>query len=123
MRRIEIRVEPVEAFFERGRKAAALANRGKRIPPSRVVAFEAVEDLLRVLTGKRILLLKSITQTPGSIAELARRLKRDRSSVARDVQMLEHYGIVKVSEKRLPGHGQQKWVRPMAREIELTAHF
>jgi predicted transcriptional regulator len=116
MRRTEIRAEPVEAFFERGRRAAELADQGKRIPQSRVVAFEAVEDLVRVLTGKRILLLKSVTQTPGSIAELARRLKRDRSAVARDVQMLERYGVVKVSEKPLPGHGRQKWVRPMARE-------
>jgi predicted transcriptional regulator len=123
MRRTEIRVEPVEAFFKRGRKTAELADRGKRIPQSRVVAFEAVEDLLRVLTGKRILLLKSVTQAPGSIAELARRLKRDRSAVARDVQMLEHYGVVQVSEKPLPGHGRRKWVHPMAREIELTAHL
>ena len=123
MRRTEIRVEPVEAFFDRGRKTAELADRGKRIPHSRVVSFESVEDLLRVLTGKRILLLKSLTQTPGSIAELARRLKRDRSAVARDVQMLEYFGVVQVSEKPLPGHGRQKWVRPMAREIELTARL
>jgi hypothetical protein len=37
--------------------------------------------------------------------------------------MLEHYGVVNVSEKPLAGHGRQKWVSPMAREIELTAHF
>ena len=36
MRKAEIRVEPVEAFFERGRKIAELADAGKRIPPSRV---------------------------------------------------------------------------------------
>ena len=123
MRRTEIRVEPLEAFFERGRKAAELADQGKRIPPSRVVSFEAIEDLLRVLTGQRILLLKSVTQTPGSIAELARRLRRDRSAVARDVQMLAHYGVVEVTEKPLPGHGRQKWVSPLAREIELTARL
>ena len=57
MRNTEVRVEQAEAFFERGRKLARLADRGGRIPPSRVVAFEDIESLLHVLTTKRMLLL------------------------------------------------------------------
>jgi hypothetical protein len=38
MRTTEIRVEPVEAFFERGRRTAQLLDEGKWIPASRVVA-------------------------------------------------------------------------------------
>jgi predicted transcriptional regulator len=82
-----------------------------------------VEELLGVLTQQRVLLLKLLKKTPGSIAELARRLKRDRSAVARDVQVLERYGVVEVSEKPLPGHGRQKWVAPIGRDIQLTAHL
>ena len=123
MRKTEIRVEPVEAFFERGRRIAELADHGKRIPASRVVAFEAVEDLLALLTPQRVLLLKKVKETPGSIAELARMLKRDRSAVTRDVQVLERFGVVQVTEKPLPGHGRQKWVSPLAREIQLTAQI
>ena len=122
MRKTEIRLEPVEAFFERGRRIAQLADEGKRIPASRVVAFEDVEDLLAVLTQRRVLLLKTLKETPGSIAELARRLKRDRSAVTRDVQVLERYGVVEVNERPLPGHGRQKWVSPSGWEIQLTAH-
>lgn len=123
MPRTEIRVEPVDAFWERGRKTAALADEGKRIPHSQVVAFEDVDDLLSVLTRQRLLLLKELKDTAGSITELARRLNRDRSAVTRDVQLLESYGIVQVSEKVLPGHGRQKWVAPIGHQIRLTARI
>jgi predicted transcriptional regulator len=123
MRKTEIRVEPVEAFFERGRKLAELADSGRRIPPSRVVAFDDIESLLQVLTTKRVLLLKQVRTAPGSITDLARKLKRDRSAVTRDVQALERVGVLRVTEKPLPGHGKQKWITPIARDIHLTAHL
>ena len=121
MRKTEIRVERVERFFERGRKLAKLADQGVAIPSSTIVAFEDVESLLKVLTEKRVLLLKQIKQTPTSITLLAKKLKRDRSAVTRDVQILERFGVIQVTEKPLPGHGRQKWVTPLADEIHLTA--
>jgi predicted transcriptional regulator len=123
MRKTEISVERVEAFFERGRKLARLADRGGRIPPSRVVAFDDIESLLQVLTTKRVLLLKQVRAAPGSITDLARKLRRDRSAVTRDVQALERVGVLRVTEKSLPGHGRQKWIAPIARDIRLTAQL
>jgi predicted transcriptional regulator len=111
----------VDSFFERGRKLAKAADRGNAIPPSRVVAFEDVEALLHVLTAKRVLLLRQVNETPTSIGVLAKKLKRDRSAVTRDVQVLEHFGVIQVTEKPLPGHGRQKWITPLAAEIHLTA--
>jgi predicted transcriptional regulator len=121
VRKIEIRVERVDAFFERGRKSAQAADRGENIRPSRVVAFEDVESLLHVLTKRRVLLLSQVKETPTSITALAKRLKRDRSAVTRDVQVLERFGVIQVTEKPLPGHGRQKWITPLAGEIQLTA--
>ena len=121
MRRTEIRVERVDSFFERGRKLAKAADRGNAIPFSRVVAFENVESLLHVLTEKRVLLLRQVNQTPTSISLLAKNLKRDRSAVSRDVQVLERFGVIQVTEEPLPGHGRQKWIAPLAAEIHLTA--
>lgn len=121
MRKTEIRVEPTDAFFKRGRRLAALADRRKRIRATRVVAFEDIGSLLSVLTEKRVLLLKEVKLTPASISVLARRLKRDRSAVTRDVQLLERFGVVQVTEKALQGHGRQKWVTPVAHDIRLTA--
>ena len=119
----EIRVEGTEQFFARGRRLAKALDRGERIPPSRIIAFEDFESLLQVLTKKRLLLLRQLRQTPGSISELARKLKRDRSAVTRDVQMLERYGVIEVTEKPLAGHGRQKVVTPVARDIRLTARL
>ncbi len=121
MRKTEIRVERVDSFFERGRKVANAADRGIPIPSSRVVAFEDVASLLHVLTEKRVLLLRQVKETPTSIGKLAKTLKRDRSAVTRDVQILERFGVVQVTERTLPGHGKQKWITPLAGEIRLTA--
>jgi predicted transcriptional regulator len=121
MRKSEIRAERVDSFFERGRKLAKAADRGDAIPSSRVVAFEDVESLLHVLTEKRVLLLRQVNETPTSISVLAKKLKRDRSAVTRDVQVLERFGVLQVTEKPLPGHGRQKWITPLAGEIHLTA--
>jgi predicted transcriptional regulator len=123
MRNTEIRVERVDTFFERGRNLARLADRGDLLPPSRVVAFDDIASLLRVLTEKRVLLLKQVKVTPGSITDLAKTLKRDRSAVTRDVQLLESFGVLRVIEKPLPGHGRQKWIEPVARDIRLTAQL
>jgi predicted transcriptional regulator len=105
VRKTEIRVEPLGSFFERGRRLAKVADQGHPIPSSRVVAFEDVEALLHVLTEKRVLLLKQVKETPTSISMLAKKLKRDRSAVTRDVQLLERCGVIQVTEKPLPGHG------------------
>jgi predicted transcriptional regulator len=45
-----------------------------------------------VLTKRRVLLLNQVKETPTSITALAMRLKRDRSAVTRDVQVLERFG-------------------------------
>lgn len=121
MRKTEIRVESVDSFFERGRKLAKAADRGGRIPDSRVVAFEDAEGLLCLLTAERVLLLKQVKATPTSISLLAKKLNRDRSAVTRDVHLLERFGVIQVTEKPLPGHGRQKWVTPLVGEIRLTA--
>ena len=123
MRKTEIRVEGAAEFFERGRRLAKLADEGKPIPPMKVVAFEEIEDLLRVLTQSRILLLRQLKETPASITDLARKLNRDRSSVTRDVQILERFGVLRITEKPLPGHGKQKWVTPIAHSIRLIAQL
>lgn len=121
MAKTEIRVDSVDKFFARGRKHARLADQKRPIPSRRVVAFENVESLLRVLTAKRVLLLREVKEQPASIATLAQKLKRDRSAVTRDVQLLERLGVLEVTDKPLPGHGRQKWITSLAREIELVA--
>jgi predicted transcriptional regulator len=121
VRKTEIRVEAAETFFKRGRKLAKLADRKEHVPATRVIAFDDVGSLLSVLTEKRVLLLKQVKQTPASISVLAKKLNRDRSAVTHDVQLLQRFGVVHVTERPLQGHGRQKWVAPVAHNIRLTA--
>jgi hypothetical protein len=49
-----------------------------------------------------VLLLRRVNRTPISITLLAKRLKRDRNAVTRDVRVLERFGVIEVSDTPLP---------------------
>ncbi|OGT63101.1 MAG: hypothetical protein A3E85_03935 [Gammaproteobacteria bacterium RIFCSPHIGHO2_12_FULL_45_12] len=53
---------------------------------------------------------------PDPITNIAKVIKRDRSSVYRDISQLEQFGLVKIHEAINPGHGRHKMV-------ELTSPF
>jgi predicted transcriptional regulator len=121
MKRLNIRVKTASSFFARGRRVARLADQGRAIPASHAIACEDVESLLRVLTEERIMLLREVEEGAASIGDLARKLRRDRSAVTRDVPLLERFGVVEVEVRPFPGHGLRKVVTPIAREIRVTA--
>ncbi len=63
------------------------------------VTFESWRGLSRVLTGKRLDLLRHVRKTPAaSIAELARVLGRDYKRVHEDVEILAQAGLIARSE-------------------------
>ncbi|MFH7321446.1 helix-turn-helix domain-containing protein [Desulfurivibrio sp. D14AmB] len=69
----------------------------------------------------RLALFRAAKKEPLSITALAQRLKRDRSSVKKDVDQLVAAGLLDVKEAPLPGHGRQKFVRAVADSIKLQA--
>ena len=118
-----IKTGNIEGFFKRGREVARLADQGKPIPAERVITYEDPEDLARILTRAKIALFRVIKERPGSITDIAGRLKRDRSAVKRDIDDLEKAGLVSVAEKASPGHGRLKEVCAVADKVVLTAVF
>ncbi len=118
-----IKTETVADFFKRGRTIARLADQGKAIPAQRIIAYEDPEDLARMLTTTKISLFRAIKERPGSITDIAIRLKRDRSAVKRDIDDLEQVGLLSVEEKTHPGHGRRKEVRVAAQRVVLEAVF
>jgi predicted transcriptional regulator len=59
------------------------------------VTFESWDGLAKVLTGKRLELLRSLhAQAAASIADLARRLERDYKRVHEDVEILSTAGLI-----------------------------
>ena len=69
---------------------------------TRHVAFESWDALARVLTGKRMELLRYVHRhTVTSVRALAKALGRDYSNVHADVQALKAAGLLDVTDGRL----------------------
>jgi predicted transcriptional regulator len=115
-----IKVASPEEFFARGKEIARLADQGKPIHPERIIAFENPEDLARLMTTAKIVLLREVKACPGSITNLSQRLHRDRSAVKRDIDELEKAGLVDIEEKPFPGHGRIKEVRAVSEQVLLA---
>ena len=108
-------------FFERGKKIARKLDQGENVEPECVISFEDPQELLELVTTARMNLFRSVKEEPGSIAEIARRLHRDRSAVKRDVDKLAQAGLFNVELKSLSGHGRMKLVTAAADRFQLMA--
>ena len=98
--RLEIHVDDgAEAMARRFIDAWHRAERGAAVD-ERHLSFESWEGLARVLTGKRLELLRHVHRHAApSIAELARALGRDYKRVHADVEALAAAGLI----DRTPG--------------------
>lgn len=119
--KVIIKAGGAEEFFQRGRNIAKLADRRKKIPEEKIIAFEDPEEFSRLMTAGRMALFREVKASPGSITEISARLHRDRSAVKRDVDELARAGLLVVEELPLPGHGRKKEVRAVARRVVLSA--
>jgi predicted transcriptional regulator len=99
-RSLEVHVdENAEAMARRFIDAWHRAERGETVD-ERHLSFESWEGLARVLTGKRLELLRHLHRHAArSIAELARALGRDYKRVHADVEALAAAGLI----DRTPG--------------------
>jgi len=116
----KIIVASTEAFFQRGKKIAKLADQNKHIPRERVISFEDPEDLARLITTAKLALFREVKECPGSITDLSQRLHRERSAVKWDIDELERFGLVEIEELPFPGHGRKKEVRAVAKQVLLA---
>jgi predicted transcriptional regulator len=97
--------------FKEGRRPRAVAR----------VSFESVEALLAVLTPKRYALMKAVKKNGRfeSIEALADELRRDRSTVSRDLRALADAGLILLHEAVHPGHGRRAEIAPVARKLRV----
>ena len=121
MMKLTIASGNVEDFFRRGRELAGKLDRGEEIPEERLLTFEDPSDILELLTNARMALFQEVNHQPGSIADLARRLHRDRSAVKRDVDILASAGLLFVETRPISGHGRMKLVQATAKRFSLVA--
>lgn len=121
MMKLTISSGTVEDFFRRGRELASKLDRGEQISEERLLTFEDASDILELLTNARMALFQEVSHEPGSIADLARRLHRDRSAVKRDVDILASAGLLYVEARPNSGHGRMKLVQATSKRFSLVA--
>ena len=91
--------EPVAASLARATAALKAAAQGKRVAPYCGVGFEDVGGLFAVFTPKRWELIGALRQGGAmSVAELARRLKRDYKNVYGDCERLIEWMAIEKNE-------------------------
>ena len=112
-------------FFDRGLKLAKSLDEKKTITTRRrIITFEDPKDMIKFISDKKMTLMKLIRTKPDSVTKLAKILRRQRSSVDRDIRVLEAYGLVKTHYSVHPGHGRYKVVEPMSPyPVEIHSRF
>lgn len=121
MKTVIVNTGSVEAFFSRGQALARQVDQAETLVPEFNLTFEDPADMFAVMSPARLALFRAAKAGSASISALAQQLKRDRSSVKKDVDLLASFGLLDVEQVPLPGHGRQKLVRVTADSIQLQA--
>jgi predicted transcriptional regulator len=96
-----IEIERLENGIKDFRSAWKAAAAGKPVAPRQGTYFTSLEAARKVLTPKRLELLRAIRRhRPASISQLAQLLGRDFKNVHADVQALARYGLVSLTTTR-----------------------
>ena len=121
MRNVTVSTGTAEEFFKRGREIARKIDNGEALEAEYTLTFEDPGDMFAVMSSARLELFRAAKKEAASITALAQRLKRDRSSVKKDVDILAAAGLLDIEDTALPGHGRQKFISAAADRIYLQA--
>ena len=116
-----VRTSDVSEFFDRTRSAARRADQGGKFEGTVTLSFEDSQKMFTVLSTARRRLMSEVIREPKTISELSTSLHRNRSTISKDVSLLESMGLVTSQRQVNPGHGIQKNVRSVAPRIEMVA--
>jgi predicted transcriptional regulator len=112
IRKIEIGIKPLKESLHEFATVWDKLYRGEKVEKRSGIYFESIDAMRKVLTNKRLTILKVIKEEePKSVYELARVLGRDLKNVNQDLKMLVDIGLVTVEEikddkKRIVPHVQ-----------------
>ena len=100
-----IEIQSLEDGIKDFRTAWKATAAGKPVTPRQGTYFTSLEAARKVLTPRRLELLRAIRRDrPASISQLAQLLGRDFKNVHTDVQALARYGLVSLTASRAGRH-------------------
>ena len=106
VKKIFVGVKPLDDVLKDAGETFERLTKGKAVKQKRAVYFVNLKEMRRVLTEKRLEILKAIRdRKPSSVYELARMVDRDLKNVLQDLSYLQELGIVTVTEtgmKKIP---------------------
>lgn len=121
MAKVVVRTEEVSGFFYRAKEAARRADQGHSFDGLITLSFEDPQRMFAVLSDARRRLILEVMNEPKTISQLSIQLHRNRSSITKDLGMLEKLGLIVSNRQANPGHGIQKVVQAVAPKIEMIA--
>lgn len=121
MTKVIVRTDDVDGFFSRAKSAARKADRGGSFEGCVTFSFDDPQRMFAVLSDARRSLMLEVMKEPKTIGQLSSTLHRNRSSISKDVGMLEKLGLLVSKRTVNPGHGIQKVVAAIAPKIEMVA--
>ena len=121
MRKVVIRIDDLDGFFARAKDATRRADQAQKFEEKVTLTLEDPQRMFTVLSEARRQLMSEVMREPKTIKKLTTRLHRNRSSVTKDVGMLEKMGLIVLGRQINPGHGLQKVVQSVAPKIEMIA--
>jgi len=123
MKKVTIKTGSDADFFKRGVVISRALDACKPAPSKLILTFEDPSDLIKLISGARLNLFRAIMKEPGSITALAKRLKRNRSTVKRDIDAMQAAGMIIVREKVQPGLRRIKVVCAVVEQVTLECRF
>lgn len=118
----KVKTGNVEDFFSTVKNVMRSADERKSVAPTcATLTFVEPTEMLHFLSAAKIKLIKLIRNHPDTVTNIAKVIKRDRSSVNRDILELKKFGLVKIHEEVNPGHGKHKIVELISPHLKLEA--
>ena len=121
IKKVEVLIQPDEDFWKGLIKDARKIDRGERgLIRKESIIFDSIEQFRKVMTNKRIELLRAIRhKKPKSVYELAKLVNRSVDNVNNDVRFLEQLGFIETEKIKNGRHKLMPSVDFDKIEIEL----
>lgn len=101
VKNVVIEIRSLKSVLHEAAEVMGKLRRGEKVEPKFGIGFENINALRKVITEKRLELLKVIKEkSPDSVYELANLVGRDLKTVNDDLAALKYYGLVSLTKSK-----------------------